>query len=185
MSAVEVIRFQPQPEFPVEDINEPNAAMASYYLTTAVERKAYLQTYHHNLQVMHNVGNAALVEAGVNPGNSGAEYMAFCRGFTSLNYLATLVDSRPFLQIANGTGMQHFYLDHEVLGASEQHFMAQQNTFGFADYELHKRRPNWLQTHQNTLDLMREESDRNDETPKQFTARILGAQVASELLFVA
>ena len=53
-----------------------------------------------------------------------------------------------------------------------------------ADFELWQRRQAWMQSHQNTLEILRTISDTREESPKQFAARAIGAQVASELLFV-
>ncbi len=163
-----IINFQPQPDFPVEDINEQNAAMADYYLTHSEESKAYVNIYQQTLQRMYRVGNAALQYSGTNPGNNSGEARAFCHGFATIDYVATLLDSRPFKQIANGAGMGYFYLQHT----------------GFEDVELAKRIAPWRQSHEKTLELLLSASDRHNESPKQFSARLVGAQVASELFVI-
>ncbi len=161
--------FEPQPHFPVEDISGRNAAMASYYLETDEGSKFYQETLQSSLRVLHQVGNAALIGAELSPGNNLKEYQAFSHGFADIDYMATLLGSRQHLQIMNGAGMQHFFLQHGEM----------------ADIELLERRQNWLQTHQTTLDIMRAASERRRETDKEFAARTIGAQVASEILYAA
>lgn len=160
------IQFHPQPDFPTEDISEHNAAMATYYLHHATERDAYLETYQENLQLLHDVGNSALIGADIKLNNNKAEYQAFCHGFTAIDYVATLLDSRSQLQIASGEGMQRFYLDPGEM----------------ADFELWQRRSTWMQTHQATLEMIRSVSDSHSETLNQFAARAIGAQMSSEIL---
>lgn len=164
----EIIKFQPQPDFPSEDISENNASMASWYLETSAEHEAYLDNYHENMQPLHDIGNAALAYMDAAPGNNRKEYTAFCKGFATIDYLSVLLNSRPFEQISNGKGMGDFILDHE----------------SFADVELAKRVGSWRSSHENTLLLLLEASDRYSESQKQFAARLIGAQVASELLSV-
>ncbi|HCH35013.1 TPA: hypothetical protein DEW05_05845 [Candidatus Saccharibacteria bacterium] len=142
--------------------------MASYYFTDRPEAEAYAAVHLESLPMLHAVGNSALIGANVAPSNTSAEYKAFCHGFTTIDYLATLLDARPFVQLQNGVDMKHFYLDSGEM----------------ADFELWQRRQAWMQSHQNTLDVLRTVSDARAESPKQFAARAIGAQVASELLFV-
>ncbi len=164
-----IITFQPQPGFPTEDINEPNAAMAAFYFEATSDSEAYTSIHQQTLQTLYEVANKALLYADTNPGNNRREYQAFCHGFTMIDYLATLLDSRPFLHISNGAGMQYFYQQHE----------------SFADVELAKRFCTWRESHENTMMVLLDTSDRRGETPKQFTARLVGAQAASELLLIA
>ena len=168
MNKHEIIRFRPQPDFPSEDINETNAAMAAWYLKNGQERKAYLENFYNNMQLLHDLGNAALSYMDTNPGNNRKEYIAFCKGFATVDYVSVLLDSRPFKQISSGSGMGKFVLEHQ----------------SFADVELAKRVKSWRASHENTLMLLLNESDRRSESPKQFAARLIGAQVASELLSV-
>lgn len=163
-----VIRFEPQPDFPNEDIHKNNAALAEYYLQVHSESEAYTYAHRETLQLLHSVGNSALTEAGIMPGNTRAEYQAFCHGFTTMDYLATLVDSRPFTQLHHGAAIQHFFMQHDQ----------------FADYELNRRRQAWLDDHENTVDILVGISERRGESAKQFVARAIGAQVAGELLYV-
>ena len=53
------IRFKPQPDFPVHDINTDNAAMASYYFTSRPEAESYTATHLESLPMLHAVGNSA------------------------------------------------------------------------------------------------------------------------------
>lgn len=168
MDKFEIIKFEPQPDFPDEDISQNNAAMASWYLQTGAEREAYLDNYHNSMQLLHNLGNAALVYMDTKPGNNRQEYTAFCKGFATIDYLSVLLNSRPFQQINDGVGMDKFILQPD----------------SFADVELAKRVASWRSSHENTLTLLLEASDIYSESPKQFTARLIGAQVASELLSV-
>lgn len=168
MDKLEIIKFESQPKFPNEDISDNNAAMASWHLKVGVERHAYLDNFHNNMSLLHDLGNAALSYMDTNPGNNRKEYTAFCKGFAAIDYLSVLLDSRPFQQIGNGAGMDKFVLQHD----------------SFADVELAKRVKDWRESHENTLMLLLEESDKYSESPKQFTARLIGAQVASELLSV-
>lgn len=165
----ELINFHPQPDFPAEDISESNAYMTSHYLRTSRESDTYLDTYQRTLQLIHKVGNGALTFLDRSPGDNRAEYQAFCHGFTTIDYVATLLDSRPFKQIATGKGLGFFYL----------------HPGDFADVELAKRIDDWRETHERTLELLLESSDRRGESSKQFQARLVGAQVASEVLYVA
>lgn len=164
-----IINFQPQPDFPAEDISEPNAAMAGYHLQAAAEAAAYRETHRSTLQVLNEVGTAALKYLDIAPGDRSAEYQAFCHGFTDIDYVATLVNARPYKTLVNGIGMHHFQLQHG----------------DFADVELAKRATYWRQSHENTTMMLLEASERRRETQKQFTARLMGAQVASELLYMS
>lgn len=161
--------FEPQPDFPTEDISGRNAAMASHYLETDEGSRFYQETLQGSLRVLHEVGNSALMVAQLAPDNNQAEYQAFCHGFADIDYIATLLGSRQHVQIMSGLGMQVFYTRHGEM----------------ADIELAERRQNWLETHQTTLDIIFEASKRRRETDKQFTARTIGAQVASEILYAA
>lgn len=163
----ELITFQPQPDFPIEDITESNAAMAETYMKMTKDSEIYTQQYQNNLMVMHEIGNSALIGAQINPGNNKAEYRAFCHGFTLVDYLAVLLDSRPHSQLQDGQSMDRLFIKHGEM----------------VDFEVWQRRQMWLETHQNTAEIMRSVSDRRSETPKQFAARAMGAQIASEILY--
>ncbi len=162
-----IITLKSQPEFPTEDISSENAAVAGHYLENAPEVSAYYQAHHDTLQVVHDIGNAALVWADLSPRNNKEEYQAFCQGFSNIDYLATLLDSRRHMQLADGAGMQYFYLQHGDM----------------IDVELSKRRRSWAESHQNTMELLSRMSDRRNESAKAFAARALGAQAASEMLY--
>lgn len=163
----EIISFHPQPDFPIEDISDNNAAIAEVYLASTNESEVYLDIHRSNLKLIHGIGNSALIAAGTSPGNNRNEYDAFCHGFTTIDYLATLLDSRPFTQIKDGSSMNRLFIQHGEM----------------ADFELWQRREMWLQTHTKTMDILRGISDSRDETPKQLVARAMGAQVASEILY--
>lgn len=165
----DIITFQPQPGFPNEDIAPHNATMAEYYLRATRDSESYKRTHLESLQTLHDVGNSALIAAQIDPGNNRAEYEAFCHGFTTIDYLATLVDSRPFAQFQNGTGMQHFYLDPGEM----------------ADFDLWQRREHWMQSHPNTLQLLRTTARAHHNTPKRAAAAAMGAQTASDLHYFA
>lgn len=162
-----LIRFQPQPDFPVEDISEHNAAMAAYYLHTAVEKDTYRDTYLENLQLLHDVGNRALTIAGIEPGNNRGEYRAFCEGFTTIEYVATLLDARPYQQLHSGDGMQHFYI----------------NTGDMAGAQLWVRGDTWQETHPITVAMVRNIARQKGDTDKQLAARTVGAQISSDILY--
>lgn len=164
-----LITFEPQPDFPTQDISGRNAAMASHYLATEEGSRVYQETLQGSLRILHEVGNSALVGSQIAPNNNRGEYQAFCHGFADIDYMAALLGSRQHVQIMNGAGMGYFFMQHGEL----------------ADLELMTRRRNWLLTHQATLDIMREASERRRETDKEFAARTIGAQMASEILYTA
>lgn len=111
IEASSFISFQSQPDFPNEDIHEHNALLASHYLTTFPDGESYTDTHQETLKVLHEIGNSALAAANVSPGNTRGEYQAFCHRFTTIDYIATLLDSRPFAQIRRGNSMQHFFME--------------------------------------------------------------------------
>lgn len=161
------IQFEPQPHFPTYDISAQNAELGLYYLEAQPEAEVRHGELKQSLQVLHEVGNAALNEAGVETGNTAREYDAFCRGFADLDYLAVLLKSRDYTQLQTGGDMDFFYLQHD----------------GFADVELARRRLPWLAEHPNTLEVLHQRAERLQETPRQIAARAIGAQMASELLY--
>ena len=167
MSDVEhFITFHPQPDFPVEDISDQNAEMAKYYLEATHDVQSYVGVHRQSLQVLHGIGNSALKWLGKSPADNKGEYIAYCHGFTTVDYIATLLNSRPFVQLASGVGMDQLYIQPDSL----------------VDIELGERIPSWRASHENVLALLLDVSDRCGETSKQFDARLVGAQTASELL---
>lgn len=149
----ELIRFQKQPDFPLEDINEQNAAMAEIYLATRTESEAYTEIHHDTLRVLHNVTNTTLANVGLQPANNRGEFTAFCHGYTMVDYLAVLINSRPFETLQNGASMNQLFLYYddtfpEVLTEEEE---KERDALGnMADHmiaiRLAERREMWLET---------------------------------------
>lgn len=162
-----LIGFESQPDFPIEDISQNNAAMADIYLDSAVEPEVYSALYRTKLQMLHDIGNAALMGADISPGNNRGEYMAFCDGFGTVDYLARLLDSRPYRQLEGGSSMKRLFLDQGEM----------------VELAVWERREMWLDTHPNVAEIMRKQADTKEETNKEFAARLIGAQIASEIFY--
>ncbi|MGO3702174.1 MAG: hypothetical protein ACTJG2_03245 [Candidatus Saccharimonadales bacterium] len=168
MSPKKFIHFEPQPDFPSYDMSDQNAALSLHYLATQPEAEMHHDELKESLQLMHEIGNAALVEAKVETGNTKGEYDAFCRGFADIDYLALLLQSRAYTTLQRGDSMNFFYLRHGDM----------------ADYELARRRYPWIAEHPNMMEVIHQRSEAQQETPRQLAARAIGAQMASELLYL-
>lgn len=164
-----LLTFEPQPEFPSYDISETNAALGLHYLESQPEADLQHEALTQSLLPLHDIANSALTESQLDPGNTKGEYIAFCRGFADLDYMALLLQSRQFTRLQQGSDMQFFYIQHGSL----------------ADYELARRRLPWIAEHPNTMELLHRRSEARAETPRQLAARAIGAQIASELLYSA
>lgn len=166
--APSLIYFNPQPEFPVEDISEENAAMAAHYLESAPEPEVYAARNFENLRFLHKIGNSALIGAGIPVEYSESEYRAFCHGFSTMDYLTVLVGSRPYKTIyTEGHAANNFFMQYGDI----------------AELKLQERSEHWIDTHPNTLEVMRTVADSRNETLKEYASRAMGAQIAGELLY--
>lgn len=177
------VTFETQAEFPVEDISQQNASLAKYYLEHAVEARTCEQADRQNLYLFHELANAALRASDVNPNNNRGEYLAFCSGVTKLEFLATLLASRRTSEIRSGFGMYNFYLQYGEITldwASAESEVVREDVSAL---QLSIRREYWEETHQNTIGLLADTFPQ-PVTEKQYRAHILGAQMASELLYV-
>lgn len=163
-----LIQFKPQPEFPVEDISEDNAAMAAHYLESAPSPEVYADYHFDNLRAIHRIGHAALVGANIPLDNSESEYRAFCHGFSTMDYLTILVGSRSY---------KNFYTDSFAM----RNFFMQYGDI--VEIKLQERSEEWIDSHPNTLEIMRKVADSRSESLKEYTSRAMGAQIAGELLY--
>lgn len=163
-----LIYFNPQPEFPVEDISEENAAMAMHYLESAPEPEVYADKNFENLRFLHKIGNSALIGAGIPVEYTESEYRAFCHGFSTMDYLTVLVGSRQYKKIhTDGFAVNNFFMQYGDI----------------VELKLQERSEAWIDNHPNTLEIMRTVAGYRNENLREYASRAMGAQIAGELLY--
>lgn len=163
MPSLEV--FQPQPDFPDEDLLESNALYMQHLLRHEKSDRVYAHQLGESLRQVHRTGHQALQICGVEMAYSQAEYAAFCGGFAAHEYTAVVVSQKPYsIEVASSKTRQ-LLIDQPIL----------------ADLEIAERFKAWQDFHPTTYGLIIEAGEEQGETLQQLQARAMGAAIAREL----
>lgn len=163
MSELEVIKHQPN--FPNEDLNAANVPFMKYYIEEHPEAKSHARQLGETLRPIHLNAHYALEHSGVKVKYTPEEYVAFCKGFATLEYMSLFVKqrfAREQLVVGNV---------HRLLTSSE----------AFPEIELADNRQSWMEAYPNVNDVLFGAGRRAGEDLPELYSRSMGAQVAWEL----
>lgn len=89
-----LIKFEQQPHFPMEDLTDANADMLKYTLDSNPGIDAYAEFLQDHQRYMYMIANHALQSMGIKTEQSPAELYSFSHGFSGFETISSLV-SKP------------------------------------------------------------------------------------------
>lgn len=163
MTSLEV--FQPQPEFPNEDLLESNVLYMTHLLRHEKSDQVHAEQLGESLRQVHVAGHQALQICGIEVAYSQSEYAAFRAGFAAHEYTTMVIRQKPYSLTTAAAKTQSLFIDQPAL----------------ADLEIAERFKAWQDLHPTTYSLIVSAGEEQGETMQQLQARAMGAAIAREL----
>lgn len=161
-----IIKLEPQPDYPVEDVSPNNVEMlGGFWLINRPGIDAQTKILAKHQRAVFSMAVTALGMKKIKIEDAPAEYVGFRRGFAAVEFMTTLLHSARDDWDTSVRSAQIMFRDGDFFDANS----------------LAERRDKWMENYPNTCEVMFSAGTALGESMTQLQARAVGAQIALEL----